>query len=60
MSYSYWDMTYGDELKSELMKLQSTRQRNYFLGVFERMGQYVIDNDEDGLTFREYFDMFER
>lgn len=60
MSYSYWDMTYGDELKCELMKLKSTRQRNYFLGVFERMGQYVIDNDEDGLTFREYFDMFER
>ena len=24
MSYSYWDMTYGDELKSELMELKST------------------------------------
>lgn len=60
MSYSYWDMTYGDELKSELMELKSTQQRKYFLNVFERMGQYVIDNDADGLTFREYFDMFER
>ncbi len=60
MSYSYWDMTYGDELKSELMELKSTQQRKYFLSVFERMGQYVIDNDADGLTFREYFDMFER
>lgn len=60
MSYSYWEMTYGDELKSELMKLKSTLQRKYFLRVFEKMGQYVIDNDADGLTFKEYFDMFER
>lgn len=60
MSYSYWEMTYGDELKSELMKLKSTLQRKYFLSVFEKMGQYVIDNDADGLTFKEYFDMFER
>lgn len=60
MSYSYWDMTYGDELKSELMKLKSIHQRKYFLSVFERMGHYVIDHDADGLTFREYFDMFER
>lgn len=60
MSYSYWDMTYGDELKSELMELKSTQQRKYFLSVFERMGEYVIENNADGLTFREYFDMFER
>ncbi len=60
MSYSYWEMTYGDELKSELLKLKSTQQRKYFLSVFERMGEYVIENNADGLTFREYFDMFER
>lgn len=60
MSYSYWDMTYGDELKSELLKLKSTQQRKYFLSVFEQMGEYVIENNADGLTFREYFDMFER
>lgn len=60
MSYSYWEMTYGDELKSELMQLKSLQQRKYFLSVFEKMGQYVIDNDADGLTFKEYFDMFER
>ncbi len=60
MSYSYWEMTYGDELKSELLKLKSTQQRKYFLSVFEQMGEYVIENNADGLTFREYFDMFER
>ena len=60
MSYSYLDMTYGDELKSELLKLKSTQQRKYFLSVFEQMGEYVIENNADGLTFREYFDMFER
>lgn len=60
MSYSYWEMTYGDELKSELLKLKSTQQRKYFLSVFERMGEYVIENNADGLTFREYFDMYER
>ena len=60
MSYSYWEMTYGDELKSELLKLKSTQQRKYFLSVFEQMGESVIENNADGLTFREYFDMFER
>ncbi len=60
MSYSYWEMTYGDELKSELLKLKSTHQQKYFLSVFERMGKYVIENNADGLTFKEYFDMFER
>lgn len=60
MSQSYWDMTYSDALKYELNQIPSITQRTYFLRVFERMGKYVIENDEDGLTFREYFNLFER
>lgn len=60
MSQSYWDMTYSDALKYELMQIPSILQRTYFLSVFEKMGKYVIENDEDGLTFREYFNLFER
>lgn len=60
MSQVYWEMTYGDALKHELSNISSTLQRIYFLEVFKRMGEYVVENDVDGLTFREYFDMFER
>ncbi|MBP3464456.1 MAG: hypothetical protein ACI4VN_03290 [Clostridia bacterium] len=56
----YWEMTYGDALKDALEHISSNVQRMYFLSVFQRMGEYVIENDADGLTFREYFDMFER
>ncbi len=60
MSYDYWEMTYGDALRDALENIPSAIQRIYFLSVFERMGEYVIKYDADGLTFREYFDMFER
>ena len=56
----YWEMTYGDALKDALEHISSNVQRMYFLSLFQRMGEYVIENDADGLTFREYFDMFER
>mgnify|MGYP004493796017 FL=1 len=60
MSQEYWEMTYGDALKYELSNISSTLQRLYFLDIFKEMGQYVIENEADGLTFREYFDMFKR
>ncbi len=60
MSSDYWEMTYSDSLKYELMQISSSLQRTYFLHVFDKMGKYVIENDADGMTFREYFDIFER
>lgn len=60
MAESYWNMTYGDELQDALNHLPSELQKQYFLHVFNRMGNYVIAHEADGLTFREYFDMFER
>lgn len=60
MSKDFWEMTYGDALKYELEHIHSILQKTYFLSVFERMGKYVIEHEADGLTFREYFDMFER
>ena len=60
MAHDFWDMTYSDALRYELTQIQSTLQRIYFLAVFDRMGKYVVENEEDELTFREYFNMFER
>lgn len=50
---SYWDMYYSDQLKVALEEIPSTKQRRYFLKVFERMGEYVRENDQF-ITFREY------
>lgn len=56
----FWEMTYGDALHSAIiLHTHSHEQRVYFLDVFKRMGEYVQEYDE-ALTFREYFDMFER
>ncbi len=58
---SFWDMQYSDQLKYELQRIPSELQRIYFLNVFARMGKYISENEEDEyLTFREFFDMFER
>ena len=53
---SFWNMTYGDQLRGEIANINKPRQRNFFLKVLERMGAYVQRYDES-LTFREYFDM---
>ena len=53
MSHDFWDMTYSDALRYELTQIQSTLQRIYFLKVFDKKGKYLVENDEDGHTFRE-------
>lgn len=54
-----WNLMYSDELKTEIEKLNSASQRKYFLSVYERMGNY-IKKEDSFLTFKEYFEMFER
>ena len=57
---SFWDMQYGDNLWQAITEQKmTTAQRNYFLGIYNRMGEYVKTHDEY-LTFREYFNMYER
>lgn len=54
-----WEMTYGDQLKAEIEKLNSASQRKYFLSVYEEMGEYVKKYDTF-ITFKEYFETFKR
>lgn len=54
-----WDLEYGDALKAEIMSLNSHRQREYFLSVFKRMGEYVEKYDSS-ITLKEYLNAFER
>ena len=57
---SFWNMQYGDILKSTIIaETVSSAQRRYFLDVYSRMEKFVIEHDEF-LTFREYFEMYER
>lgn len=57
---SFWDMTYSDNLRIAITEqTSSTAQKNYFLAAYERMGEFIQQHDEY-LTFREYFDMYER
>ena len=57
---SLWDMEYGDDLRQAILtELMTNAQRSYFLGVYNRMGKFIKEHDEF-LTFREYFDMYER
>ena len=57
---SFWNMLYGDALKDAINKENtSVAQKLFFLDVYSRMGKFVRKNDEP-LTFREYFEMYER
>lgn len=56
-----WECTYSDELRYLINKLNSAKQREYFLKVFDRMGDYVTEHDDAyDMTFLEYFEKFER
>ena len=57
---TFWEMTYGEALKDEITKqTNSASQRKYFLAVYSRMEKFVKKYDEF-LTFREYYDMYEK
>ena len=61
MSYFFWDLTYSDHLRVCIEQISSQSQRNLFLKIFERMGEYVTEHDDAyAMTFKEYFDRFER
>ncbi len=56
---SFWDMTYGDSLKAEIMKLNNPGQRKMFLDAYERMGEHIAEHENDeSLTFGEFFNMY--
>ena len=56
-----WECTYSDQLKYCIEQVSSPEQKKYFMEVFKRMGKYVTEHDSaTGITFREYFDLFER
>ena len=56
-----WECTYCDELKALINQITSEKQRTYFLKVFDRMGEYVTEHDDDfDMTFGEYFERFEQ
>lgn len=62
LTASFWDYTYVDLLYNSIKEESSSKkQREYFLEVFERFKNHIIEYDSDAnLTFREYFDMYER
>lgn len=56
-----WNSTYSDQLKAAILSIKSPMQRSYFLRVFNRMGNYIFQHeDQEFITFGEYFDLFER
>ena len=57
----FWDLPYCDALKAELLSLPTSKQKSFFLEVFERMGAFIEKNDDAyAMTFREYFEAYER
>ena len=58
-TYSFWDMSYSDELRVAIFRDLKGSQRKFFLDAYNRFGDYIRETDES-LTFGEWFDCYGR
>ena len=54
----FWEMTYGDLLYQEIMRIGNLKQRTLFLSAYRKMGDHISTHEDDEfLTFGEFYRM---
>ena len=56
---NFWEMTYGEALRQEILAIGNIKQRNLFLRAYEMMGDHIQRHEDDEfLTFGEFYNMY--